>query len=308
MNQLHLALYIRKQVHFVFMAITIAFSAAFMNASYAAAATEEARDSGKILVVVSSESAMALQGGKYYPTGYYLNELTIPVMALTRAGYQIIFANPLGNTPTMDVNSDKVSFFDGDEKRYREVRDFHDQLDTLKRPQRLADVVNAGLDDYRAVFFPGGHAPMQDLLVDDDVKRVLAHFHQHKKPTALICHGPIALLAAIPNAREFNNAMRAGDVAAATALAKNWPYRGYNMTIFSTTEEKIAESSQLGGKMFFYPQQALKTAGANVKVAFPWRSHVVVDRELITAQNPASDDALANALLNSLRLAKKDKR
>jgi putative intracellular protease/amidase len=255
---------------------------------------------GKILVIVSSESSMEMRGGVRYQTGYFLNELTIPVMALTKAGYEIIFANPKGNSPTLDKNSENASFFGNDEKKYREARAFHDNLIALKQPKKLSEVINQGLGEYRGVLFPGGHAPMQDLLADTDVATVLAHFHRHQKVTALICHGPIALLAAMPKAQEFNEALRKGDAALAKSLARDWPYQGYRMTVFSNPEEKIAEQSQLGGKMFFYPQDALTTAGGNVVVAKQWLSHVVVDRELITAQNPFSDDAFVDALLKNL--------
>jgi putative intracellular protease/amidase len=255
---------------------------------------------GKVLVVVSSESSMTLREGARVETGYFLNELTVPVMALTQAGYEITFANPKGNAPTLDKKSDNASFFGGDEKKYRAVRVFHDKLDALKNPKKLSAVINQGLAEYRAVLFPGGHAPMQDLLIDANVAAVLRHFHQYQKVTALICHGPIALLAAMPNARKFNDAMRKGDATAANLLARDWQYRGYRMTIFSNVEEKIAEQSQLGGKMLFYPEDALMAAGGNVKVADAWKSHVVVDRELITAQNPFSDDAFVEVLLKSL--------
>ncbi|RYZ93003.1 MAG: type 1 glutamine amidotransferase domain-containing protein, partial [Moraxellaceae bacterium] len=43
---------------------------------------------GNVLVVVSSLSEISLQDGKTYPTGYFLNELAIPVKALIDAGYE----------------------------------------------------------------------------------------------------------------------------------------------------------------------------------------------------------------------------
>lgn len=35
---------------------------------------------GQILVIISSEHTLTLQNGKTYPTGYFLNELTVPVL------------------------------------------------------------------------------------------------------------------------------------------------------------------------------------------------------------------------------------
>src|ERR1700675_2449475 len=58
---------------------------------------------GKVLVLVSSGHGLPLKDGKVYKgAGYYLNELTVPVRALTKEGYEITFANPKGNTPQLD--------------------------------------------------------------------------------------------------------------------------------------------------------------------------------------------------------------
>jgi putative intracellular protease/amidase len=255
---------------------------------------------GKVLVIVSSTDAIALQGGKRYKTGYFLNELAVPVKRLKEQGYSITFANPKGNKPTMDIHSDSVDFFNKNYSEYQKVKAFHDNLVELKSPRKLADVVHNGLAQYDAVFFPGGHAPMQDLISDPSVRQVLLHFHQTGKPTALICHAPISLIAAMPQADAFVRAMKQGNPKKAAELTKNWQYQGYKMTIFSTAEEQIAESGQLQGKMLFYPQAALTTAGGDVRVAKSWSSQVVKDRELITGQNPFSDNALAETLVKAI--------
>jgi len=71
---------------------------------------------GKVLVLVSSGHGLPLKDGKVYTgAGYYLNELTVPVRALMKEGYEITFANPKGNTPQMDVHSAVADFFGGDE-------------------------------------------------------------------------------------------------------------------------------------------------------------------------------------------------
>ena len=51
----------------------------------------------------------------------------------------------------------------------------------------------------------------------------------------------------------------------------------------------------------FYPDDALKAAGARVEIAKPWTSQVVRDRELITGQNPNSDGQLAEELVKALK-------
>jgi putative intracellular protease/amidase len=256
---------------------------------------------GKVLVLVSSGHGLPLKDGKVYAgAGYYLNELTVPVRALMNEGYEITFANPKGNTPQMDVHSAVADFFGGDEARLQDYLKFRDTLTGLKTPTRISEVIASGLDQYEAVFVPGGHGPMMDLLDDPDAGTVLRHFHKTSKPTAVLCHGPISLLSALPNSAEVVAALSAGDAVGARAKAQGWIYSGYKMTIFSTAEEQQREPLEIGGKVLFYPDFALRTAGGDVSVVAPWKSYVLQDRELISGQNPFSDEALLKLLLPAL--------
>jgi putative intracellular protease/amidase len=261
---------------------------------------------GKVLVLVSSGRGLPLKdGGWYKGAGYYLNELTVPVRALMKEGYEITFANPKGNTPQVDVHSEVPDFFGGDAAKLEDYMLFRDGLKGLRDPARIADVIASGLDQYGAVFVPGGHGPMIDLLDDPDAGIVMRHFHETSKPTAVLCHGPISLLSALPNSTEFVAALAAGDTAGAHEKAKGWIYAGYKMTIFSTAEEQQREPLEIGGKVLFYPDFALRTAGGDVSVVDPWGSYVLQDRELISGQNPFSDQALLKLLLPALSERKK---
>jgi putative intracellular protease/amidase len=146
---------------------------------------------------------------------------------------------------------------------------------------------------------------MIDLLDDPNAGIVMRHFHETSKPTAVLCHGPISLLSALPNSTEFVAALAAGDTEGARAKAKGWIYAGYKMTIFSTAEEQQREPLEIHGKVLFYPDFALSTAGGNVSVLGPWKSYVIQDRELISGQNPFSDQALVERLLPALEAKKK---
>jgi len=261
---------------------------------------------GKVLVLVSSGYGLPLKDGKTYAgAGYYLNELTVPVRALMQEGYEITFANTKGNTPQLDLHSAVPDFFGGSEAKLQDYFKFRDSLTGLRNPTRISDVVASGLDQYDAVFIPGGHGPMEDLLDDTDAGIVMRHFHETSKPTAVLCHGPISLLSALPNSKEFVAALSAGDVAGAQAKAQGWIYAGYKMTIFSTAEEQQREPLEIHGKVLFYPDFALQTAGGDVSVLAPWSSYVVHDRELISGQNPFSDQELLKHLIPEKKKKKK---
>jgi putative intracellular protease/amidase len=89
---------------------------------------------------------------------------------------------------------------------------------------------------------PGGRGPMMDLLDDPDAGTVMRHFHKTSKPTAVLCHGPISLLSALPNSTEVGRALAAADAVGAREKAQGWIYSGYKMTIFSAAE--VAHSAQ----------------------------------------------------------------
>ena len=76
---------------------------------------------------------------------------------------------------------------------------------------------------------------------------------------------------------------------------------GYQMTIFSASEEKWVENNILHAKMYFNMPYALKTAGGQVITGpVDFAPNVVVDRELITGQNPRSDHSIAAKLVEAL--------
>jgi len=255
---------------------------------------------GKVLVIGSNATRIEIQGGGTGPTGQYLNETVVPMLALRDAGYDLLLATPNGAKPYIDPASDSVQHFD-DEAAYRQAKAFFADDPSTNQGRTLHSVVDEGLENYAAVFVPGGQAPVVDLMQDPDAGEILRHFHAQRKPTALLCHGPIVLAAAIPKAREFRQAMIAGDRARAAALAKGWPYAGYKMTVFSASEEKPIEENFLHGKLYFNMPDALGLAGGEVITgAVDFAPHVIVDRELITGQNPRSDHPIAAKLIQAL--------
>ena len=105
--------------------------------------------------------------------------------------------------------------------------------------------------------------------------------------------------------RKWLAGLWAGDAAGAHAKAQGWIYSGYKMTIFSTAEEQQREPLEIGGNVLFYPDFALRTAGGDVSVLAPWTSYVLQYREVISGQNPFSDEALLKLLLPALDAKKK---
>ena len=262
-------------------------------------ALAEDTSKGQILVLLSSESQMQLQDGKTLSTGYYLNEFGVPADAFMQAGYELVLATPKGNAPVVDEKSVTTQYFGGSEAEMQRIQQVIADIPGIDDTLSLQEVIDGGLAQYEAVFIPGGHAPLIDLANNPQVGTILTHFNAQAKPTAAICHGPIALLSAQHNPQQYQQAL----VQQKTPVARNWIYQGYKMTIFSDAEETVFETSLKGDKLQYYPGKAMQQAGGNMQYSEAWTPNVVIDRELITGQNPFSDKALAAAMLDKLATA-----
>ncbi|WP_073525639.1 type 1 glutamine amidotransferase domain-containing protein [Pseudomonas fluorescens] len=254
-----------------------------------------------VLVVLSDADHLDLKGNQVFSTGFYLNELMQPVKLLLDAGHSVTFATPTGKAPTLDKSSTDKAYFSNDVASLQVHKALLDQLKITSPGESpvisLPRVEQIGYEHFDAVYVPGGHAPMQDLLHSAELGKLLNHFHANNKTTALVCHGPIALLSTLPDAAAFTRQLENGNPAAASG----WTYAGYQFTVISNQEEELAKGLLNGGSMKFYPQTALQQAGGTYSSnASPWTSHVVIDRELVTGQNPASALEVGKAILKRL--------
>ncbi|NUR31647.1 MAG: type 1 glutamine amidotransferase domain-containing protein, partial [Catenulispora sp.] len=209
--------------------------------------------------------------GSQHPTGFWAEEAVVPYQALKAAGHEVAVATPGGVVPTPDAGSLAAELGDGSQT----MRDAVAAIPGLDAPLTLADV---SVDDFDAVFYPGGHGPMEDLAVDADSGRLLTAALASGKPLAVVCHGPAALLAA-----------RAEDGTS--------PFAGYRVAAFTNAEEI---QGGLADKAPWLLQDRLAADGVIVEAAEPWTPHVVTDRNLITGQNPMSSAPLAAELLKRL--------
>ncbi len=164
------------------------------------------------------------------------------------------------------------------DERHRRLQ----QIPGFQHPVALSSLTDADMSEFDAVFAPGGHGPMVDLADNPDVGRLLTALQRNRAPIAALCHGPAILLSAPERADGL------------------WLFDGYRMTSFTDEEEDQTEAGLLG--MAWLLDIALKNAGAVFDDGpSAWVSHVVVDRNLITGQNPGSTEATADAVIKKLR-------
>ncbi|MFE2556180.1 type 1 glutamine amidotransferase domain-containing protein [Streptomyces sp. NPDC059352] len=228
----------------------------------------------KILFVMTGVDHWTLADGTKHPTGFWAEEAVAPFTAFKAAGHEITVATPGGVVPTVDRGS-LAPEVNGGQEGADEVAAALASLSELQHPIPLEEV---DLDAYAAVFYPGGHGPMEDLAVDPASGRILIDALDSGKPLAVVCHGPAALLAAT-NADGTN------------------AFAGYRVAAFTNAEETQAG---LAGRAKWLLETRLVEAGVDVQVGEPWVPNVVVDRNLVTGQNPASSAPLAAEVLKKL--------
>lgn len=232
------------------------------------------RRMSKILYVMTGAAFWTLADGTPHPTGFWAEEAVAPYEAFRAAGHEIVVATPGGVVPTVDRGSLAPEVNGGQEGADRIAAGLA-SFTALQSPIRLEDV---DLDDYAAVYYPGGHGPMEDLAVDAASGRLLSLALESGKPLAAVCHASAALLAATK--ADGTNA-----------------FAGYRLTGFTNAEEARAG---LADRAKWLLQDRLVAVGADFREGEPWAPHVVVDRNLVTGQNPASSAPLATELLKRL--------
>ncbi|MFD5697726.1 type 1 glutamine amidotransferase domain-containing protein [Streptomyces lasiicapitis] len=234
----------------------------------------------KILYVMTGATYWTLADGTQHPTGFWAEEAVAPYEAFEAAGHEVVVATPGGVVPTVDRGSLAPEVNGGQEGADRIAAGLA-SFTELQAPLSLEDV---DLDEYAAVYYPGGHGPMEDLSADATSGRLLTQALESGKPLALVCHASAALLAATK------------DDGSTKADGAN-SFAGYRLTGFTNAEETQAG---LAPKAKWLLQDRLIAAGADFQEGEPWAPYMVVDRNLVTGQNPASSAPVATELLKKL--------
>ncbi|MFH8901564.1 type 1 glutamine amidotransferase domain-containing protein [Streptomyces coeruleorubidus] len=229
----------------------------------------------KILVVITASDHWTLADGTRHPAGFWAEEAIGPYQVFKEAGYGIAAATPGGVPPTVDALSLTPDFNGGEEGAER-MRSALREATELAHPMRIEDV---NIDDYDAVFYPGGWGPMEDLPDDGASGRLLTDWLASGKPVSLVCHGPAALLATIgPDGTS--------------------PFAGYRLTGLSNAEEK--QNGLADRAKWLLQDRLVNELRADYREADPFTPHVEVDRTLYTGQNPYSAVPLAQELVKAL--------
>ena len=223
----------------------------------------------KVLIVLTSHDQLGDTGKK---TGFWLEEFASPYYHLKDAGVQVTLSSPLGGQPPLDPKS-----YEPDAQTEYTRRFDQDQAaqNELANTAKLAEMK---VEDFDAVFYPGGHGPLWDLHKDSYSIALIEGFIAAGKPVATVCHAPAVLL----KAKDQNG---------------NPLVKGKKVTGFTNSEEAAVKLTDI--VPYLLEDQLIAMGGAYQKVE-DWNSLAVVDGLLITGQNPTSSTAVAEALIKAI--------
>ncbi|WGY45980.1 MULTISPECIES: type 1 glutamine amidotransferase domain-containing protein [unclassified Vibrio] len=220
----------------------------------------------KILIPVTNHATL---GDTDQANGTYSPEITHVIHELTTAGFEYDIAS---------INGGKAPLYgtdiEGDEVNSRVLADD----DFQNRINNTIPVSQINIDDYVALFYPGGFGLLSDLASNASFAQLAAKHYEGGGTIAAVCHGPAALLPITLSSGE-------------SLLASK------SVTGFTREEEIDFGTIE---HIPFLLEESLTRKAARFSKVQPWQEFVIVDERLITGQNPTSAHGVGKALVAAL--------
>jgi putative intracellular protease/amidase len=220
----------------------------------------------KILIPVTNHATL---GSTDQANGTYSPELTHALHVFLEAGYEYDIASIKGGKAPIygtDIEGDTIN-----------DAILSDQV-LQKRLNNTLTVSDVNIDDYDAVFYPGGFGLLSDLASNKDFAALSAKHYESGGIIAAVCHGPAALLPITLSNGE-------------SLLADK------SVTAF-TREEEIDFGTI--DDVPFLLEESLTRSSARYSKVQPWGEFVIEDQRVITGQNPTSAHAVGVAIVKQL--------
>ena len=224
----------------------------------------------RILTVVTNASELDSKRD----TGLWLSELVDFYDFFKEKDFVIDIISPEGGSVPLDELSLTPIALKGASKDYYEDTEFMDKLNNSLAP------MDVRADEYDCIYFAGGHGTMIDFLDSIKIQEVVKNIYETGGIVAAVCHGPVAIL----NVKLSNG---------------KFLLDGVKATGFSDVEETLVGAKD---NIPYSLEEEMKKRGADYKKALiPMTSHVEVSGNLVTGQNPASAEKVAEEVYELLQ-------
>lgn len=216
----------------------------------------------RILIVLTNTASVP---GSDRPTGVWASEYTYPYQVFRKAGFEVHVASPLGGKSPVDPRS-------GSEASVKRVPSAWEKM------QDTRALASVKAHDYAGIFLAGGHGTMWDFPGHPVLTALVSEAIASNRPVGAVCHGPAGLLGAKgPDGRPL--------------------VAGRKVNSFTNAEERAAGMANV---VPFLLEDRLRQDGGLFESGGVFQHFFVEDRGLITGQNPASADAVAERMVELL--------
>jgi len=220
----------------------------------------------KILIPVTNHATL---GTTEHENGTYSPELTHALHVFLAAGLEYELASIKGGKAPIygtDIEGDSVN-------------------DTILNNEEFQNRINntipvsqINIDDYAAIYYPGGFGLLSDLAKNEDFAALSAKHYENGGILSAVCHGPAGLLPiTLSNGEKL--------------LA--------NKSVTGFTREEEIDYGTIDDIPFLLEESLARNAARYSKVQ-PWGVFVIEDDRVITGQNPSSAHAVGEAVVNQL--------
>ncbi|MCF6458571.1 type 1 glutamine amidotransferase domain-containing protein [Pseudoalteromonas sp. MMG024] len=220
----------------------------------------------KVLIPVTNHATL---GETDQANGTYAPELTHVVHVLNDNGiaFDIVSING-GKAPLYGTD------IEGDDVNNKVLGDasFQTQINNT------VPVSQVNIDNYDAIFYPGGFGLLSDLASNEEVASMAAKHYEAGGIIAAVCHGPAALLP--------------------ITLSNGEPLIASKQVTAFTREEEVDFGTI--NDIPFLLEEALTRKAAQYSKVQPWGEFVIEDERVITGQNPTSAHAVGEFLAKLL--------
>ncbi|MEL7584756.1 DJ-1/PfpI family protein [Brevibacterium casei] len=226
-------------------------------------------------MVGTDERYLPIKGDMWFSTGNHPIETLVPLLHLEAAGYDIDVATLSGRM----VKFEHWAFPSEDEA----VEGIYERFESkFANPLTLSEISDRDLDEYTAIYFPGGHGAMIGLPQSPEVARVLRWIQDRDRTLIAICHGPAALAAGGLGGQEN-------------------PFAGFETAAYpdEVDSEPSITSGYLPGEMTWYVGEALQAQGITV-INHDVSGLVHRDRNFVSGDSPQAANALGRLAVEYL--------
>ncbi|MGF1766842.1 type 1 glutamine amidotransferase domain-containing protein [Enterovibrio makurazakiensis] len=221
----------------------------------------------KVLIIVTNHATL---GTTDQANGTYAPEMTHALDAFLQAGFSYDVAS---------INGGAVPFYgeivEGDEVNTRIFNDAEFQ----SRVNNTIPVSQLNIDEYDAIFYPGGFGLLSDLAEHALTASLAATLYEKGGVIGSVCHGPAALLP--------------------ITLSNGQPLIA-DKTVTGFTREEEVDFGTINDIPFLLEESLARKAAKFSKIQ-PWGVHVIADGRLVTGQNPASAHGVGEAMVALLK-------